>query len=374
MTRPSGSACLSAMTADRHAVIVGGSLVGKCAALALSRDGWRVTLLERFAELTGGTGISVDRRRLALVTGIDADALPVVDVGFAATAWELLSALLSAELRQRPGVCVRTGERVLAVKPGSEPGSPSVVATTDGELAAGLVVGADGHASTVRRFVAPKHPHASYAGYVLWRGLIDERRVEGGFTGREIRFTEHEMVPARLVTFGVPGGDGGTRPGQRRASFTWFDSGRTELLRQSGLLDGEIVTGSLTGGDVPADIVAELRGEAQRWPSPWSAAIDRSLAQGDFIATPVAEYLPTHLIRGSSALIGDAAHVVSPVTGAGFRNGLLDVHALSTALRRTPRERIDQALARYQQLRLPRARRLVTQSRRWSSWYALSAR
>ena len=137
-------------------------------------------------------------------------------------------------------------------------------------------------------------------------------------------------------------------------------------------LDGEIVTGSFTGDDVPADIVTELRSEAQRWPSPWSSAIDRSLAQGDFIATPVAEYLPTHLIRGSTALIGDAAHVVSPVTGAGFHNGLLDVHALSTALRRTPRERIDQALTRYQQLRLPHARRLVTQSRRWSSWYVLS--
>ncbi len=69
-------------------------------------------------------------------------------------------------------------------------------------------------------------------------------------------------------------------------------------------------------------------------------------------------HLPSRLVRGAVALVGDAAHVVSPITGAGFHNGLLDVEALAGALRTAPRERVRQALSRYQQQRLQPARRL----------------
>jgi 2-polyprenyl-6-methoxyphenol hydroxylase-like FAD-dependent oxidoreductase len=36
------------------------------------------------------------------------------------------------------------------------------------------VVGADGYRSMVRRTVAPDQPDATFAGYMLWRGLTDE--------------------------------------------------------------------------------------------------------------------------------------------------------------------------------------------------------
>jgi 2-polyprenyl-6-methoxyphenol hydroxylase-like FAD-dependent oxidoreductase len=357
-----------------HAVVVGGSLAGLCAALALSRDGWRVTIVERSsAELSGGTGISIDRQLLASVTGADASILPVVHVGFPATAWGLLQALLSKELRQHPGVRVQPGQRVLDVRM-DENRNEAVVRTTDGDLRADLAVGADGYGSIVRRFVAPEHPHATYSGYLLWRGLIDERQVPGGFTERDIGFAEHSAAPARLVTFGVPGSDGGTRPGRRRGSFTWFDTGRTQLLRQSGKLNGDVVTGSLTGHDAARDTIIELRQLARRWPSPWRRAIDETLDRRDFIGTPVAEYLPPQLVRQSAALIGDAAHVVSPITGAGFHNGLLDVQALTAALRTAPPERIQQALNHYQRRRMQPACRLVTQSQQWSRTYVANAR
>ena len=354
-------------------MVVGGSLAGSCAALALSRDGWQVTIVERSsAELPGGTGISIDRQLLASVTGTDARTLPVVDVGFPATAWELLRGVLSRELRQRPGVRVRAGRRVIDVQM-KENGNEAVVRTTDGDLRADLVVGADGHRSIVRRFVAPEQPDAAYSGYLLWRGLIDERQVPGGFTETDTGFAEHSAPRARLVTFGVPGSDGDTRPGRRRGSFTWFDTSRTQLLRQSGKLNSGTVTGTLTGHDVSGDMIAELRHLARRWPSPWRDAIDRALDRRDFIGTPVAEYLPPHLARGSVALIGDAAHVVSPITGAGFHNGLLDVQALTAALRAAPPERIRQALDHYQQRRLQPARRLVTRSQQWSRTYVASS-
>jgi 2-polyprenyl-6-methoxyphenol hydroxylase-like FAD-dependent oxidoreductase len=125
-----------------HAVVVGGSLAGSCAGLALSRDGWRVTIVERSpAELSGGTGISIDRRLLASVTGVDPGALPVVHVGFPATAWGLLQAALRTELRQRPAVRVLPGCRVLDIRMDANT-DEAVVRTTEGDLRADLVVGA----------------------------------------------------------------------------------------------------------------------------------------------------------------------------------------------------------------------------------------
>lgn len=75
-------------------------------------------------------------------------------------------------------------------------------------------------------------------------------------------------------------------------------------------------------------------------------------------------------MRGSVALIGDAAHAVSPVTGAGFQNGLLDIRALSAALAGRPPDEVPGALERYQRARLEPARGLVTTSREWSRAFA----
>jgi 2-polyprenyl-6-methoxyphenol hydroxylase-like FAD-dependent oxidoreductase len=360
--------------AARHVLVVGGSLVGQCAALALSRDGWRVTVIERSShELSGGTGIGIDRQLLSSVTGADASSLPVVRVGFPATAWSLLHNLLAKEVRYHPSVSVRTGHRVLEVRP-DEDREKVLVRTTEGDLFADLVVGADGYRSIVRQFVAPQHPHASYSGYLLWRGLINESQVPGNFAGRDLDFTEQQTARARLVTFGVPGSDGNTRPGRRRVSFTWFDTSRTQLLRQSGKLHGDVVTGTLTSRDLAVDIITELRDLARQWPPPWRHAIDQSLLRRQIVGTPVAEYMPVQLVRSTAALIGDAAHVVSPITGAGFHNGLLDVQALTAALRETSPGQLHDALSQYQQRRLRPARQLVSQSQQWSQAYVSASR
>ncbi len=162
------------------------------------------------------------------------------------------------------------------------------------------------------------------------------------------------------MVYGVPGADGRTDPGHRRISFAWYDASRTELLRQTGCLDGDAVTGTLSNDELPAELTGELGRLARRmWPSPWDRCIGWGVTHGEVFGTPVAEYLPARLVRDRAVLVGDAAHVTSPMTGAGFQNALLDVDALAGSLGGPHGTDVPGALNRYERERLPLARDLA---------------
>lgn len=219
-------------------------------------------------------------------------------------------------------------------------------------------------------FVAPEKPSAVYGGYVLWRGVIGEREIPGGFMDQDLDFAIRGGGGRILATYGIPGADGGTGFGRRRGVFIWFDSSRARLLRATGKVDGDMVRGTLHGPEMTDDVVDELQDEALGWAPPWREAIRGSLRRREFIGTPVAEYLPTRVTRGSVVIVGDAAHAVGPVTGAGFHNGLLDVQALTHVLRSAAWDRVPDALDEYERRRLQPARELVGESQRWSRSFA----
>jgi len=67
----------------------------------------------------------------------------------------------------------------------------------------------------------------------------------------------------------------------------------------------------------------------------------------------------------------DAAHVASPMTGAGFENALLDVAALAAALDGGRAADTSRALDHYERQRLLAVRRLVSSGMAWGrSWLA----
>lgn len=356
----------------RQAIVVGGSLVGSSAALALRDAGWDVAVLERSSGTSSveGSGIGIDRRLLAQVVGGSAWSLPVVDLSFEQTTWALMHQLVTERLKQTPDVRVRRGARVTAV---TSEGAVTVETASGVEhLAADLIVGADGYASVVRGVVAPERPDARYSGYVMWRGIVEEHELPALLSDAEMSFAERTVRGTRLVTFEVPGPRGETEPGRRRASFSWFDPSRTVMFQRAGYLRGSVAVGALRGADVPDDVLRELIDTTSRWPAPWGPAIRSRLLRGRFVGTPISESSPTRLARGRIALIGDAAHVVSPVTGAGLHHGLLDVQALAEAL--TATAPIPAAFRMFERRRLRAARSLVRSSQAWSVAFVASHR
>jgi 2-polyprenyl-6-methoxyphenol hydroxylase-like FAD-dependent oxidoreductase len=107
-------------------------------------------------------------------------------------------------------------------------------------------------------------------------------------------------------------------------------------------------------------LVSELRRLAGRlWPAPWSRTIQTAIAQCRLFATPVAEYVPLRMVRDQVVIVGDAAHVASPMVGAGFRSGLLDVETLAQCLKDAAPGDVVRALKITQSQRIADARRMV---------------
>jgi 2-polyprenyl-6-methoxyphenol hydroxylase-like FAD-dependent oxidoreductase len=360
-------------------VVVGGSLVGLSAAIALSRLGLQVTVAERSpapATESGG-GLGVDVPLLLEATGIGADPPVLHGVDRDTTAWHLLQGWLEEHATALPRVSVRRGAEVSAVDPGDRE-RPATVRTARGDrFEADLVIGADGARSTVRAAADPGHPDARYAGVLLWRTLVGEQAMPravalpaAGEPGREVY-----AGPYRLVTYPVPGPAGQTAVGHRRLNLVWYDPEQRELLHEAGLLDGETVHGSLAPGALPDPVRQRLADfAAARWPSPWSEALALALETGTVFGTPIVQYKPARLAAGRVALAGDAAHAASPMVGGGFRQGLYDVLALAQALAGAGSPgQVPDALGRYERARLAEAVRHVTRSERATAAYLARA-
>lgn len=92
------------------------------------------------------------------------------------------------------------------------------------------------------------------------------------------------------------------------------------------------------------------------------------------IGIPIAEYVPNQLAGGRVVIIGDAAHVPSPMTGSGFSASLSDAAAVASALNTgLERNAVAEELADYEQQRIDSARSLVLGGQRFSRSFARSA-
>src|SRR5579864_5496584 len=176
-----------------RALIIGGSLGGLFASLLLRQAGWDVMVFERSSGDLAGRGVGIGThvemfeimRRLditvdesigvpvtsRLCLGRDGAIVARLPFEKILSSWALFYRALRRHL---PDVCYRPGMQLDDV---AQSGGAVTAHFGNGIKAEGeLLVGADGLHSTVRRRVFGG-PAPSYAGYVAWRGVIEERAV-----------------------------------------------------------------------------------------------------------------------------------------------------------------------------------------------------
>jgi 2-polyprenyl-6-methoxyphenol hydroxylase-like FAD-dependent oxidoreductase len=342
-------------------IIVGASLSGLMTGIVLANTGLKVTILERASdERRSGAALQVDSGEKDIST--TAKYLRRLSSGGnkSIEAWSSIESRLRNEAQNIPQIDLRFNTRIQAVKQDDE---AAWVISDKGETFSGdILIGADGYRSIVRRHVASHHPDATFAGYLIWVALVDEQNIPKQYRlGPNPGVAMPNGIGDFLLGSVVAGADGSSTIGQRRLGWAWYDNTENDLLKQLGCVKGNVVQHSLIGADIPTETLDNLsKKAAQRWSQPWLAAIQHSIQTRNLIATPIAEYVPEVLVKGRIALVGDAAHLPTPLTASGFNASLEDAATLADCVaKEIQRGEVVEALLQYQSRRLKVARQIV---------------
>jgi 2-polyprenyl-6-methoxyphenol hydroxylase-like FAD-dependent oxidoreductase len=224
--------------------IVGGSIAGCTAAIELSRAGCDVTLFERTGDelKDRGAGIGIPSAILETLIQrdlVDADTSYFASRGFTRLwrtprqrrygylAWDqpadlaLLNwGVLYQNLRKRvPNSVYKAQHRVVDLY--TEQQNRVCLKLADGTVRGfDLVVCADGYTSIGRRILFPEAA-IEYAGYVLWRGLLNERDLP---ETQPLQTGVHSpgYPGGHGIFYFVPGPDGSVTPGTRVVNWGMY--------------------------------------------------------------------------------------------------------------------------------------------------------
>jgi 2-polyprenyl-6-methoxyphenol hydroxylase-like FAD-dependent oxidoreductase len=354
----------------QRAIVVGGSIGGLFAANFLAKLGWAVDVYERVADdLAGrGAGIGTHEELFAVMAelGIAMDASIGVRVAERVCLDErgaVVHRLAWPHVMSHWVRIYRPLRERLA--PGSYHAGRGFIDFTDddGEIVAhfddgssaraDLLVGADGLRSTVRACLFA-NVQPAYAGYVGWRGIVEESALPATLRGELANQYQFALPPGEmLVCYPVPG---------RYWNYVWY----RPTLSDAELAD---LATDATGPQVRPELAARLKTIARSTLAPQLAeVVERS--QPFFQA--IYDVETPRIAAGHVVLLGDAAYVARPHVGMGVTKAALDAASLARSLA-TSRD-VDSALARYARLRGEFGRRCVRRARRLGAYIEARAR
>ncbi len=364
-------------------MVIGGSIGGLFAANWLRKTGWDVTVFERVGDdlASRGAGIGTHDELRAVISrlGLAVDDIGVwvrervclerdgrvshrLATGQLQSSWSRVYRLLKDAL---PADDYRFGMALERVEQDAD-GVTAVFA--DGTRARGeLLVAADGVRSTVRERLLPE-AQPRYAGYVAWRGLVEEstfvtpaeQELFGLYT---MAFPEGEMI----LCYPVPGRDNDTRPGHRGYNHIWYRPTEYHETLRDLCTDA---TGHCHGISIPPplirpEVTARIKADARALLAPQIAAVVERTEQLFFQA--IFDLESPSLVLGRVVLLGDAAFVARPHVGVGVTKAAMDAECLAREIQ-AAQGNLDEALARYDHARRLFGSRIVARARQLGAY------
>ena len=360
--------------------MVGGSLGGLTAALVLRDLGCEVEVSERStAELESrGAGIVVlddtvryfrertdlELDRLTTVTGFlrylgrDGGVVYEEPRRYRYSAWHsIYRALLGCLGRRR----YHLGREMAGFH---QQGEHVQVRFADGSTAAyDLLVCADGIASNARAVLQPQ-ARPGYAGYVAWRGTVEERQLSGAVRDLLADSICYQVIPnSHILVYPIPALDGSVAPGRRLANFVWYRNYAAGQELDDLMTDRDGIHHGIT---LPPSAARqahldELRGIASvRLAPQFAEVVERTRLP--FIQV-IFDIEVDQMAFGRVCLLGDAAFALRPHAAAGTAKAAADAWALAEALA-AARGDLRAALPQWERRQLAVGRAVLRRTRR----------
>ncbi|PCE33457.1 FAD binding domain-containing protein [Burkholderia ubonensis] len=331
--------------------IAGGSIAGLSAALTLNCIGHDVCVYERadHARLGHGGGVAVLRPMMAFLEAhgphghysramlgvptrrrrwIDRDGRVVGDAAewLPFSSWDVVYRSLCAML---PDGLIRYGSPVTCVS--HDAGGVDVLIGSTLERV-DLLVAAEGTGSGIRTALFPDCTPV-YAGYIAWRGVVDEAAFAPGAIDALVEnLTLHRQPGELFMAFLMPALDGSRAPRTRRFNWIWYrnEPDDDRLRRYLTDADGRPHHASVGPGRLSAESAGELARLAhERLPAVLSQLV---AATGAPFVQAISDLLSPAFADGRIVLAGDAACTLRPHTASGTSKAAADAVALAQAL------------------------------------------
>ena len=335
------------MNVNRKAIVVGGSLSGLFTGVLLRSIGWQVDIYERsprtLSSRGGGVVLQPDVVEAFAIAGIPHKNLGVVateryylqrngsiqtmPMRQTLTSWNTLYNNLKQYF---PDEHYHQGKSLTDLQQQEE----QVMAIfADGTQAAGdLLIGADGSTSTVRQILLPTYD-PMYAGYVGYRGLVDENELDPETAAiMTERFVFYQFRNSHILQYVIPGEDESLVPGKRRFNWVWYVNydEATELPRVLTDKNGKRRDYSIPPGMMADNVEREMRDYAQTvLVEPFQKLI--AATKEPFVQSILDLGVP-NMVFDRVALVGDAAFIPRPHTAASVSKAAANAIALMDAL------------------------------------------
>lgn len=366
------------------ATIIGGSMAGLFAATALSKKGWDISVHEKVpVPLSGrGAGIATYDELADLVfkatnnnnvlgttaksrvsLDINGKIINSYDYPQVYTSWQYLFSILREQISNDDYFM---GDDCIKIEQNED---KAIAFFENGKKKeTDLIIVANGIKSELRTYVDNK-AHPQYAGYVGWRGVVNEEEIsKNSLETLSNYFIVVLPYNQQIASYPIAGeGKNPFKIGERRINWIWYKPVPQKKLKEILLgKSGQQFEDGIPPNEIREEIVNDLFKEAEEKLPPQLVELVKITKQP--LIQPIFDLQSMKMKNGRVVTIGDAAFTARPHVGMGVTKAAMDAFTLSEYLEDS--SNLDD-LDKWEHSRLKESQFIVNRSRKLGQYLSI---
>ena len=366
------------------ATIIGGSMAGLFAATALSKKGWDISVHEKVpVPLSGrGAGIATYDELADLVfkatnnnnvlgttaksrvsLNINGEIINSYDYPQVYTSWQYLFSILREQISNDDYFM---GDDCIKIEQNED--KAIAIFENGKKKETDLIIVANGIKSELRTYV-DNQAHPQYAGYVGWRGVVNEEEIsKNSLETLSNYFIVVLPYNQQIASYPIAGeGKNPFKIGERRINWIWYKPVPQMLLKEILLgKSGQQFEDGIPPNEIRQEIVDDLFKEAEEKLPPQLVELVKITKQP--LIQPIFDLESMKMKNGRVVTIGDAAFTARPHVGMGVTKAAMDAFTLSEYLEGS--SNLDE-LYKWEHSRLKESQFIVNRSRKLGQYLSI---